>query len=177
MCSGAYEKWKTEKTRADIADKGERETEQKLNDLTKPNLKATVFGDFMDGSFMRNAMLIFQMSVSNTGAPSTFSIGDARLTLTNGKVVVLSELPRMFGKYVDGQTVKGQPFNVRLADADRLILRSRGSPVEKGGAISGWIGFVVPGMSQPEMIKEMFRIDLTLYDVNGKEFTVQEQLR
>jgi hypothetical protein len=152
--------------------------EQKVDDLSKPDLKATFFGEFMEGSDNSgNAALIFQLSVTDTGSPSTFSLGYGRVTLTNGKVIVLKELPRMFGQYVDFHTTPNQPFDVRLADADRLVLKSLSSPVERGGAASGWIGFVVPGISRSQMSKEGSEINVTFYDVNGKPFIAHKGLR
>jgi hypothetical protein len=138
-----------------------------------PQLSAeigTIMTAHYTGHGMKNATnLTLYITITNHGSPSAFSVSRVLVNRPNGQhdeAIIVHVLP----SNLQLPGARGQP-NVSLPRTDALVFLEKGRPIEKGGALTGWIMCIAPTVSDSELENRQISVTFEGGDINGKLFS------
>ncbi|MGO8935185.1 MAG: hypothetical protein ACLPLZ_02445 [Terracidiphilus sp.] len=177
FCLGAFMAWKDADNNLQVETHDKSDLQGQIEFLTEPNLSADITTIMAaDSARTGNAIMILVVTITNRGAPSTFSIGTDRLIFADGRSVILDEVPPSAAEYTTIRN-KGDSPTVVLKGSDRLVPKADAAPIERGGGLTGWAMYIVPGFSKEEATQKGAQVRLEFFDVNGKLFSTQKEIK
>jgi hypothetical protein len=140
-------------------------------DVPKLSVEVGAIGHAFLVEQRNTSVITLWITITNHGSPSTFSMSRVFVDRSNGERV--EEKIRTF--IPETITLDGTPGtpNVILRKDDAIPFLQNGKPIEKGGAIKGWMMFFVPNIPAKELDNGKDSVILEGYDVDGKPFSVK----
>jgi hypothetical protein len=176
---GCFKAWRDQNANVIHAQDEQRKAENKLNELTIPNVTCRIDGFAIApaGGNGSETLVTLSVAVHNTGAPSILDLWTAKLTFNVGddNVVDLEGYgipPPMPGGEVVQYFGKGKSNRRELAETDHLVSQTKSRPIVQGGGIAGWVIFVFP--REEKQMRGMFT--LSVHDVTGKLISCEKEL-
>ncbi|MFZ0913198.1 MAG: hypothetical protein WBQ76_03370 [Candidatus Korobacteraceae bacterium] len=150
--------------------------EQRLAELTKPKISGGIgnvtFGPA--GSGNRDVVVLLEVVVYNTGAPTAIDNIAAVMKLRSGRTVRMEHLepPKQ------GITAKGMAGQGNLwFPTDKYLPFAASKPIPTGGSLPGFVFGRFQGVTINEIHDALPEIEFTFNDVYGGSYTFTKQLQ
>lgn len=149
-------------------------TAQAQMDRSKPKLVGSI--DMLSSSPApnpENALIVLTAHVKNLGAPSIAEFADCTIKTASGKIIDGEFGPIPYGLSIHFTEPKlphqkGEPAMIYTRD-DNLLVKATGSPIQSGGAVSGWLYFIVRGIKANEILNPGTIVSISVGDVSGQK--------
>lgn len=159
-----FQAWQDQYKKADT----EHRARLAAEDVSTPKLVAKINMVVVGKNSKQQTVVSLIMTIVNHGAPSIANVNHMSVLLKDGKEVTpLLVIPT--GKDIHLERDK-EPEMILLAK-DYLPEKAISSPIPKGGAVYGWMMYMLPGISNDEMDTPGGRIAMEFSDVDGRTFT------
>lgn len=137
----------------------------RAEDIKKPRLAARIVGSMTARNDHGQAILTLTILIENRGAPSVVFAETVTIKLKNGKEIQPSlMLPPLQNIILQG--AKGSQ-NITLKGSDYLLNKAIDQPIVRGGAVIGWMMFVLPEISQETFLSQSPEVLFKCEDVDG----------
>lgn len=145
--------------------------QEKLDILTMPRFEGSI--DMVSVSpspTPGGAIILITAHVKNLGAPSIAEFSDCRFTTASGKKAYgeFGPIPFQLGVPFEEPKLKGRKLGMVFSREDNLLIKGTGTPIQMGGAVTGWFYVMVRGMDENEILQPGSVISLTVMDIRGK---------
>lgn len=149
---GFYNAWQSERQIGVDAKNETAILQRKLDNLTVPALRGEIKAVFLAPAGPKNSdtLVVSVVRIYNNGAPSIADVTGMKLRLTNGKEVVLADVPPLLPpQKLTFSSSRGQP-RTALLFSDYLPSKAINNPIITGGAVKGWTWGLGKGVTMKE---------------------------
>ena len=145
--------------------------EDQFKTLTTPRFEGAIDTVSASPSSTKGgALVILTAHVKNIGAPSIAEFSDCSVNTSSGEASngEFGPIPLQLGVTFGEPKPKKAETALIYPREDNLNIKGSAAPIPTGGAVSGWLYFVVNGVDENEVLQPGTVISLTVKDVRGQ---------